>query len=126
MSGTVTPPTESYQVVWMVCAATSPWLDVVYLQHICTVTEGTAESIPPIHFPPHFLADVRAHGVCAFLLHLEALLSAALLAALSVDYVSARAGASPFISTLAPHGTMERARNTHHRLPHKGQQRTLP
>ena len=99
-------PAQGNEVVRMVCAAASSWLDVVYLQHIRAITEGTAESIPPIDLLAGLVADVRAHGVRAFLLHGEAPSFLPPLAALSPQHTSARAGASPFISTLAPCGTM--------------------
>lgn len=91
MSGTVASPAQGNEVVRMVCAAASPWLDVVYLQHIRAVTEGTAESIPPIDLLAGLVAYVRAHSVRAFLLHGVAPSFLPPLAALSVEHVSARA-----------------------------------
>lgn len=106
MGGTMASPTQGNEVVRMVCAAASPWLDVVYLQYIRTIAEGTAKAVPSIDLLAGLVADVRAHGVRAFLLHGEAPSFLPPLAALSTQHTSARAGASPFISTLAPCGTM--------------------
>lgn len=52
MCGGVAPPAECYKVHWMVCAAPSAWLDVVNLEPVRGVTEGAAETVPPVYLFP--------------------------------------------------------------------------
>ena len=54
MRGGVAPPAKSDEVHRMVCTAPSTRLDVVNLESVRGVTEGAAETVPPVYLFPEF------------------------------------------------------------------------
>lgn len=55
------PPAQGNEVHGVVTAALAPGLDVMDLQPVCTVTEGTAPAVPAVYFPPRRVRDTRVH-----------------------------------------------------------------
>lgn len=98
MSGIVTPPAQAYKIHRIFPAAClSPVDDMVNLQAVCAITQGTTEAIPFVYVPPDFIADICVHVERSFLPPF---------AAPGAHHTSARAAGRPLVSTLAPCGTM--------------------
>ena len=98
VGGAVAPPAETYEIHWIFpAAALPPADDMMNLQAVCAITQGTAEAIPPVYALSYLVADICVHVERSFLPPF---------AALGAHHTSARAAGRPLVSTLAPCGTM--------------------
>ena len=99
VGGAVAPPAQTYKIHRILPAAClSPVDDMVNLQAVCAITQGTAEAIPFVYVPPDFIADICVHVERSFLPPF---------AAPGAHHTSARAAVWPLVLTLAPCGTMD-------------------